>query len=73
MDLSDVTGIVSIDGLTMGAIWAPGVNLVYNSNVTTNGQWFAGTVQTGPSRVRRGLTMRRADHGADHRADEHLK
>src|SRR5690606_7836140 len=50
VDLSDVSGTVSIDGMTMGAIWAPGVDLVYNSNVTTNGQWFAGSVETGHAR-----------------------
>ena len=41
LDLSQVTGDVTIDGLTMGAIWAPNANLHYNSGITTNGQWFS--------------------------------
>lgn len=41
LDLSDVTGEVTVDGLTMGAIWAPKANLTFNSGVTTNGQWLA--------------------------------
>lgn len=45
-DLSEVTGPVSIDGLEMGAIWAPDATLNFNTGVTTNGQWFAGNVTT---------------------------
>ncbi|MGC2865535.1 collagen-binding domain-containing protein, partial [Corynebacterium glutamicum] len=41
LDLSQSTGTVTIDGLELGAIWAPQANLHYNSNITTNGQWFA--------------------------------
>lgn len=39
---SDVTGEVTVDGLALGAIWAPQASLNFNSGVTTNGQWFAG-------------------------------
>lgn len=49
LDLSTVTGDVTVDGLEMGAIWAPTSNLSFNSNITTNGQWFAQSVRTGPS------------------------
>ena len=42
LDMSDVTGEVTIDGLALGAIWAPNASLHFNSGVTTNGQWFAG-------------------------------
>ncbi|WP_293787946.1 collagen-binding domain-containing protein, partial [uncultured Aeromicrobium sp.] len=41
-DLSDVAGSVTIDGLEMGAIWAPKADLNFASGVTTNGQWFSG-------------------------------
>lgn len=46
LDLSDVTGTVSIDGLELGAIWAPRADLAFNSGVSTNGQWFANNVTT---------------------------
>jgi len=46
LDLSEVSGDVGIDGLTLGAIWAPDANLNFNSGVTTNGQWFAKDVTT---------------------------
>ncbi|MGI6878594.1 collagen-binding domain-containing protein, partial [Microbacterium sp. gxy059] len=42
LDMSDVTGDVTIDGLALGSIWAPNASLHFNSGVTTNGQWFAG-------------------------------
>ncbi|WP_461634815.1 collagen-binding domain-containing protein, partial [Glutamicibacter soli] len=42
LDLSEVTGPVTIDGLELGAIWAPNGTLNFNSGITTNGQWFAG-------------------------------
>ncbi|PFG16249.1 choice-of-anchor A domain-containing protein [Propionicimonas paludicola] len=41
LDLSQVTGAVSVDGLEMGAIWAPQASLNFSSGITTNGQWFA--------------------------------
>ena len=41
VDLSEVTGAVSVDGLEMGAIWAPQASLNFSSGITTNGQWFA--------------------------------
>ncbi|WP_337110508.1 collagen-binding domain-containing protein, partial [Prescottella equi] len=46
LDLSEVTGSVTVDGLELGAIWAPNVDLSFNSGVTTNGQWFARSVST---------------------------
>ncbi|MET8317464.1 collagen-binding domain-containing protein, partial [Rhodococcus erythropolis] len=46
LDLSAVTGTVTVNGLEMGAIWAPNANLNFNSGVTTNGQWFAKNVTT---------------------------
>src|SRR5690625_1909351 len=46
LDLSDVTGTVTIDGLEMGAIWAPNADLNFESGVTTNGQWVANEVTT---------------------------
>ncbi|HLT84158.1 MAG TPA: collagen-binding domain-containing protein [Phototrophicaceae bacterium] len=45
-DLSRLTGTVTVDGLEMGAIWAPEVDLVFSSGVTTNGQWVARSVTT---------------------------
>ncbi|WP_430869118.1 collagen-binding domain-containing protein [Demequina aurantiaca] len=41
LDMSDVTGAVTIDGLTMGSIWAPYATINFSSGTTTNGQWFA--------------------------------
>src|SRR5690625_1911920 len=46
LDLSAVDGDVEIDGLELGAIWAPDANLNFNSGITTNGQWFARDVTT---------------------------
>src|SRR5690625_3470638 len=46
LDLSEVSGNVGIDGLALGAIWAPDANLNFNSGITTNGQWFAKDVTT---------------------------
>ncbi|WP_402463377.1 VaFE repeat-containing surface-anchored protein [Isoptericola aurantiacus] len=46
LDLSEVTGPVTIDGLEMGAVWAPGVDLVFTGSRSTNGQWFADDVVT---------------------------
>ncbi|NUL49335.1 VaFE repeat-containing surface-anchored protein [Cellulosimicrobium funkei] len=46
LDLSAVTGTVTIDGLEMGSIWAPNADLEYSSGVTTNGQWFANDITT---------------------------
>ncbi|WP_313822198.1 collagen-binding domain-containing protein, partial [Citricoccus sp.] len=46
LDLSAVTGTVTIDGLEMGSIWAPDADLVYSSGVTTNGQWLADDITT---------------------------
>ncbi len=43
LDLKDAAAKVTIDGLEMGALWAPQSALNFNSNVTTNGQWFAGS------------------------------
>ncbi|KSU67380.1 collagen-binding domain-containing protein, partial [Arthrobacter sp. NIO-1057] len=42
LDMSDVSGDVTIDGFALGAIWAPNASLHFNSGITTNGQWFAG-------------------------------
>uniref|UniRef100_UPI00196963EE collagen-binding domain-containing protein n=1 Tax=Microbacterium halotolerans TaxID=246613 RepID=UPI00196963EE len=42
LDLSEVSGSVTIDGLALGAIWAPSADLSFSSGVTANGQWFAG-------------------------------
>jgi choice-of-anchor A domain-containing protein/LPXTG-motif cell wall-anchored protein len=42
LDMAEVSGDVTIDGLAMGAIWAPKASLHFNSGITTNGQWFAG-------------------------------
>ena len=42
LDLSKVTGTVTIDGLELGAIWAPSANLTFTGSRTTNGQWYAG-------------------------------
>lgn|GEM_PF-3083642 len=47
LDLSEVTGPVTIDGLEYGAVWAPGVDMVYTSSRTTNGQWFTDDFTTG--------------------------
>ncbi|MGI5952178.1 MAG: collagen-binding domain-containing protein, partial [Brooklawnia sp.] len=41
-DLSQVTNPVTINGLEMGAIWAPNSDVTFDSNVTHNGQIFAG-------------------------------
>ncbi|MDI9913868.1 VaFE repeat-containing surface-anchored protein [Rhodococcus sp. IEGM 1379] len=46
LDLSAVSGDVTINGLELGAIWAPNANLNFNSGITTNGQWFAKNVTT---------------------------
>ena len=48
LDLSEVTNEVLIDGLTMGAVWSPSADLVYNSNITTNGQWLSRDFTAGP-------------------------
>src|SRR5699024_11966327 len=45
-DLSEVTGEVTIDGLELGALWAPEADLTFGSGITTNGQWFAQDVTT---------------------------
>lgn len=42
LDMSDVSGAVTIDGFELGAIWAPKADLNFNTGVTTNGQWFSG-------------------------------
>lgn len=46
LDLSAVTGTVTVDGLEMGAIWAPNATVEFASGITTNGQWFADGVTT---------------------------
>ncbi|MGW2092965.1 collagen-binding domain-containing protein [Promicromonospora sukumoe] len=46
LDLSAVTGTVMVDGLELGAIWAPNAVVEFSSGVTTNGQWFADGVST---------------------------
>src|SRR5699024_2306962 len=46
LDLSEVTGEVAVDGVELGAIWAPKADLVFGSDTTTNGQWFAQDVTT---------------------------
>ncbi|MCM3659800.1 choice-of-anchor A family protein [Georgenia satyanarayanai] len=46
LDLSDVTGTVTIDGFELGSIWAPHADLVFRSEISTNGQWFARDVTT---------------------------
>ncbi|MFD7022429.1 collagen-binding domain-containing protein [Promicromonospora sukumoe] len=46
LDLSAVTGTVTVDGLELGAIWAPNAVVEFSSGVTTNGQWFADGVST---------------------------
>jgi hypothetical protein len=51
LDLSEVTGDVTVNGLELGAIWAPSANLNFNSGVTTNGQWFAKGVTTNGGEV----------------------
>uniref|UniRef100_UPI0023F44CEC collagen-binding domain-containing protein n=1 Tax=Ruania albidiflava TaxID=366586 RepID=UPI0023F44CEC len=45
-DLSEVTGEVTVDGLELGALWAPEADLTFGSGITTNGQWFAQDVTT---------------------------
>src|SRR5699024_6197874 len=45
-DLSEVTGEVTIDGLELGALWAPEADLTFGSGITTNGQRFAQDVTT---------------------------
>jgi LPXTG-motif cell wall-anchored protein len=47
LDLSEVTGPITVDGLEYGAVWAPGVDVVYTSSRTTNGQWFVDDFTTG--------------------------
>lgn len=44
LDMSEVTGDVTVNGFTLGAIWAPNASLHFDSGVTTNGQWFAGDI-----------------------------
>src|SRR5699024_11022743 len=46
LDLSEVTGEVAVDGAELGTIWAPKADLVFGSDTTTNGQWFAQDVTT---------------------------
>lgn len=46
LDLSAVTGTVTVDGLELGAVWAPNATVEFASGVTTNGQWFADDVTT---------------------------
>ncbi|WP_169736543.1 collagen-binding domain-containing protein, partial [Promicromonospora kroppenstedtii] len=46
LDLSAVTGTVTVDGLELGAIWAPNATVEFASGITTNGQWFADGVTT---------------------------
>ncbi|WP_161972291.1 collagen-binding domain-containing protein [Corynebacterium neomassiliense] len=49
-DLSDVSGEVSITEVPLGAMWAPNSSLKFDSNTTTNGQWYSGSsVTAGPS------------------------
>ncbi|MBD8043327.1 choice-of-anchor A family protein [Arthrobacter sp. Sa2BUA2] len=43
LDLSEVTGSVVVDGLEMGAVYAPNANLAFNSSITHNGQWLTGS------------------------------
>ncbi|MFZ3417863.1 collagen-binding domain-containing protein [Arthrobacter sp. 3Tela_A] len=43
LDLSEVTGNVLVDGLEMGAVYAPSASVAFNSNVTHNGQWLTGS------------------------------
>ncbi|TNC18018.1 choice-of-anchor A family protein, partial [Georgenia sp. 311] len=45
-DLSGLSGEVLVDGVELGAIWAPEVDLMFSSHVTTNGQWVARRVTT---------------------------
>ncbi|WP_344100198.1 VaFE repeat-containing surface-anchored protein, partial [Myceligenerans crystallogenes] len=46
LDLSEVTGPVTVDGLEMGALWAPEADINFSSGITTNGQWLASGVTT---------------------------
>lgn len=46
LDASQVTGTLTIDGFEMGGVWAPHADLVFSSNITTNGQWIAQNVTT---------------------------
>lgn len=46
LDLSEVTGTVTVDGMELGSIWAPNANLRLSSEINTNGQWFAKNVTT---------------------------
>src|SRR5699024_1865050 len=46
LDLSEVTGEVAVDCVELGTIWAPKADLVFGSDTTTNGQWFAQDVTT---------------------------
>ena len=43
LDLSDVTGNLKVDGLEMGSVYAPRANVSFDTNITHNGQWLAGT------------------------------
>ena len=43
LDLSEVTGNVVVDGLEMGSVYAPSASVLFNSNVTHNGQWLTGS------------------------------
>lgn len=45
-DLSLVGGSVTVNGVEMGALWAPNVDLSFASDITTNGQWFAKSLTT---------------------------
>ncbi|WP_278236078.1 DUF5979 domain-containing protein [Isoptericola sp. AK164] len=47
LDMSEASGPVTVDGLEYGAVWAPGVDVVYTSSRTTNGQWFIDDFTTG--------------------------
>lgn len=49
IDASEVTGTLTVNGLEMGAIWAPDALINFDSNVTTNGQWFSNGVLTAGS------------------------
>src|SRR5699024_6565387 len=46
LDASQATSPLTIDGLELGAVWAPGIDVEFTGSRSTNGQWLAQNILT---------------------------
>src|SRR5699024_12599347 len=53
LDASQATSPLTIDGLELGAVWAPGIDVEFTGSRSTNGQWLAQNSLTQRSEERR--------------------